>query len=194
VDFGDPAWLETERAWLSALRRGDRRAFDFLYKSYAQPLYRRVLLPRLGEPAAAEDALAETFRKAFQHLQNGRFSDQGKGLWPYLTTIATNQTHDLHRQQTRQGRALAGFASLMEMLPRGESGEDEAPSLRPAVTGVLARLNARYQRAIELRFMEERSRDECARILEVKLGTFDVLLLRALRAFRQQWQESHGER
>ena len=52
---------------------------------------------------------------------------------------------------------------------------------------MLARLNPRYRRALELRFFEERSRQECAAALEVKLGTFDVLLLRALRAFRKEW-------
>jgi RNA polymerase sigma-70 factor (ECF subfamily) len=52
---------------------------------------------------------------------------------------------------------------------------------------VLERLNDRYRRAIELRFLEELSRESCAAALDVKLGTFDVLLLRALRAFRKDW-------
>jgi DNA-directed RNA polymerase specialized sigma24 family protein len=59
---------------------------------------------------------------------------------------------------------------------------------------VLASVNPRYRRAIELRFLDDRSREDCARLMEVKLGTFDVLLLRALRAFRQQWHELIGER
>jgi RNA polymerase sigma factor (sigma-70 family) len=194
VNFDDPAWLDRERGWLSALKRGDRRAFDSLFQAYALPLYRQVLLPRLGEPAAAEDALAETFRKAFQQLQDGRYTDQGKGLWPYLATIATNQTHDLHREQTRRGRALAEFAALLQMLPASTPGGDDATALRSAVGHTLVRLNERYRRAIELRFIEERAREDCAAALAVKLETFDVLLLRALRAFRKQWQEIHGER
>ena len=53
---------------------------------------------------------------------------------------------------------------------------------------VLAAISPRYRRAIELRFLEDRPREQCAALLEVKLGTFDVLLLRALRAFRQAWE------
>jgi len=53
-------------------------------------------------------------------------------------------------------------------------------------------MNPRYKRAIELRFLEERTRQECADVLEVKLGTFDVVLLRALRAFRKEWEALMG--
>ncbi|MCB9624549.1 MAG: hypothetical protein H6723_14645 [Sandaracinus sp.] len=49
-------------------------------------------------------------------------------------------------------------------------------------------LNPRYRQAIELRFFDERERQDCADLLEVKLGTFDVLILRALRAFRKEWE------
>jgi len=54
-------------------------------------------------------------------------------------------------------------------------------------------LNERYRFAIELRFVEELSREECAARLGVKLGTFDVLLLRALRAFRKEWTARVGD-
>ena len=58
---------------------------------------------------------------------------------------------------------------------------------------MLEAINPRYRRAIELRFLEDKSREECAGAMEVKLGTFDVLLLRALRAFRKEWDALVGE-
>jgi DNA-directed RNA polymerase specialized sigma24 family protein len=63
-----------------------------------------------------------------------------------------------------------------------------ARDLGQRIGETLAGLNPRYRRAIELRLVEERSREACAEALEVKLGTFDVLLLRALRAFRTSWE------
>jgi RNA polymerase sigma-70 factor, ECF subfamily len=193
VTFDDPAWLAQERQWLDALARGDARAFDRIYQAFAGPLYRRVLLPKLGDPAAAEDALAETFRRALERLPS--FEDRGKGLWPYLATIATNLAHDVHRERARRGRALASFESLLAPLmaevPTPVDGPDQA-KVRAAVAGVLEALNPRYRQAIELRFFAEHSREECARRLEVKVGTFDVLLLRALRSFRERWQEIVG--
>ena len=70
---------------------------------------------------------------------------------------------------------------------------DEAPDgekLRAAVAAALGRINPRYRRALELRFFEEHERTACAAALEIKVGTFDVLLLRALRAFRAAWVDS----
>ncbi len=117
--------------------------------------------------------------------------------WAYLATIAANQAHDAHRERGRSGRALASFEALLAPLqppgapPAPDAGPERA-ALQAAVERVLAALNPRYRRAIELRFFQERGREECATILEVKLGTFDVLLLRALRAFRERWQEMVG--
>ena len=72
----------------------------------------------------------------------------------------------------------------------GQQLEDarEMARLRGRVSRCLEALNPRYRQAIELRFFEERERQECADVLEVKLGTFDVLILRALRAFRKEWE------
>jgi hypothetical protein len=41
--------------------------------------------------------------------------------------------------------------------------------------------------------LEDRPRVECARQMEITIGNFDVLLLRALRAFRGEWIAQHGE-
>ena len=77
----------------------------------------------------------------------------------------------------------------------GELAErkQEAERIRTSVGKVLEGLNPRYRRAIELRFLEDRPRQECADALEVKLGTFDVVLLRALRSFRKEWARVVGE-
>jgi RNA polymerase sigma-70 factor (ECF subfamily) len=193
VTFDDPAWLAQERQWLEALGRGDARAFDRVFQAFAGPLYRRVLLPKLGDPAAAEDALGETFRRVLERLP--RFEDRGKGLWPYLATIATNLAHDVHRERARHGRALANFEALLAPLagagPLPSEGPDQA-KVRESVASVLGALNPRYRQAIELRFFAEHSREECASLMDVKVGTFDVLLLRALRSFRERWQEIVG--
>jgi len=192
VTFTDPQWLEEERRCLGALRRGDRAAFGRLYQVMAPPLYARILLPRLSDPAAAEEALAETFARAVERL--GSYEDRGGSIWSWLVAIALNQALDQHRARARAGRGMAGFAALLGPLvgdaaaPNDEALDGE--KLRAAVAAALARLNPRYRRALELRFFEERERADCAAALEIKLGTFDVVLLRALRAFRAAWVDS----
>jgi RNA polymerase sigma-70 factor (ECF subfamily) len=46
--------------------------------------------------------------------------------------------------------------------------------------------------AIELRLVQELSREECAKRMNVTIGTFDVLLFRAVRAFRKHFGEREG--
>jgi len=197
VTFNDPAWLEQERRCLAELRRGDRTAFARLYGAFAQPLYARVLLPRLGDRQAAEDVLAETFRIMLEKLD--RYDDRGGSIWSWLATIAANKAHDVERERARRGKALRGFALLSAPLLEAQApgpGDDAGDSarLQAAVAQVMDGINPRYRRALTLRFIEDRPRAECAELLEVKIATFDVLLLRALRAFRERWQATAGAR
>jgi len=163
-----------------------------LYERFAGRLYTRVLLPKLGDEQAAEDALAETFRTALERLD--QYRDRGSSVWYWLARIASNKATDMYRRRARTKRVLSNFESLLEPMATtpGLADDELATSRRrqqlvEAVKKTLGGINPRYRRAIELRFLEERSRADCADQMEVKLGTFDVLLLRSLRAFRKQW-------
>jgi RNA polymerase sigma-70 factor, ECF subfamily len=189
----DSGW---ESRCLDEVRRGNRRAFSELYEAYAGRLYSHVLLPRLGNASAAEEALAETFRAALEHL--GGYERQPGGIFRWLTTIAMNKATDIHRERARTGKALASFESLVAPLRESPEafveGRLDQERLRLAVAEVLAQIPPRYRRAIELRVLEDLPRIECARRMEITIGNFDVLLLRALRAFREAWVARHGEK
>jgi len=196
VNFNDSVWLEEERRCVAALRRGERAAFTRLYNVMAPPLYERVLLPRLADAAAAEDVLVETFQRAVERLDS--YEDRGGSIWSWLVTIANHRAMDVHRARAREGRAHAGYQSLLApLLGEADTPHDDrldGERLRAAIAATLATLNPRYRRAIELRFLEDRERAACAEALAVTLGTFDVLLLRALRAFRDAWLNLHDGR
>lgn len=197
VDFTSEAWLARERALVAAARRGEPPAVAELYRAFAARLYRTVLMPRLGNAQAAEDALSEIFRTAIERLD--QYDERGTSLYFWLSRIAVNKATDMHRVKARTRRALTSFDELLAPLrpsaPRPEKElveREREVLLRDRVREVMGALNPRYARAIELRFFEDRSREECAEALEVKLGTFDVVLLRALRAFRKQWEALAG--
>ena len=108
-----------------------------------------------------------------------------------------NKAADLHRERARTGKALASFESLVAPLREGDRGPGleaerrfDLRRLQAAVDDVLGRLSPRYRQAIELRILDDLPRAECARALETTLGNFDVLVLRALRAFRAEWVSS----
>jgi len=197
--FDSPEHRRWEQRCLRRAQKGDRQAFAELYRKFADPLMGRILMPRLGNRQAAEDALSETFRMLLERLD--RFEDQGVSVWHWLSKVAVNKATDMHRVKGRTRRALVSFEGLLGPL-RSDSGprpdgalEDasEAEVLRGAIEATLAKLNPRYRTAIELRFMQELSREDCAQALEVKLGTFDVVVLRALRAFRREWERAFAQ-
>ncbi|HVU03104.1 MAG TPA: RNA polymerase sigma factor [Polyangiaceae bacterium] len=191
-ELNRPDRLREERALIDRARRGDRLALSELYRAHAPAIFARVLLPKLGNREAAEDALSETFRTAFEKLDT--FEARDVSLYFWLARIATNKALDMHRARASTGRALANFETFMAPLTEAPPDPATLFDLRAEVLGarekvkqVLGKLNPRYRRTIELRFVEDLSREACAEALEVKLGTFDVLLLRALRAFKKEW-------
>lgn len=94
----------------------------------------------------------------------------------------------------REGCRRAGLAHGDGLEGPGPARIGGVPDFgRDAIARVLESINPRYRRAIELRFLEEQPREACATALGVTLGTFDVVLLRALRAFRAQWSAAIGE-
>ncbi len=191
-----PERLAWERGLVERHRAGDRAAFEALYRAYAAALYARVLLPLLRQPALAEDALADTFASAHEDLGARSLGLGDRSLYFWLARIAKNRALDLLRRTALRRARVADLSRHVERLQLDDPDPETALSLRHEsehargrVVAVLAALPPRYRQAIELRFFEERSRDDCARALAVKVPTFDVLLLRALREFRQRWEK-----
>jgi RNA polymerase sigma-70 factor (ECF subfamily) len=199
ANLNDSSRRRWERECVARALGGDPEAFGEIYDAYAEPIYRRVLYPLLGNAAAAEDALAESFRVAYQRLD--RYQPGDVSIYYFLAAIARNKALDMHRARKVTGRALANFQALLEPLTRAPESpeqllEDESSrrQLGSAVHATLQQINARYREAIALRFLEDQPREVCASRLGVKVATFDVLLLRALRAFRKRWEELRVER
>jgi RNA polymerase sigma factor (sigma-70 family) len=192
--FQEAEWMLWERACLARIRRGDADAFAELYRAFSGPLYAQILMPRLGQPALAEEALADTFRSALERLDT--FRDHRQSIWSWLARIAVNRATDQHRHRARTQVALASFGDLLgaQASPQVDPHDAleraaEQQRLRAAIAATLETIAPRYRRAIELRLVEERERADCAAVLSVTVPTFDVVLLRAVRAFRKAWTE-----
>ena len=178
--------LEEERAVITRLQQGDRNAFATLYAWYGDPIYRQAILPRVPVRELAEDCLRDTFRTALEKIASFHVEDRSIFFW--LRRIAVNKAIDVHRR-TRRDRDLAA-AVQAEPGPEvsGSATPDrglELEDTRRMVETSLSRLSERYAQVLRLRLLEELPREECAAILGVKMGNFDVLLHRAAKAFRK---------
>lgn len=193
--------LEAERRHVEEARAGNLDAMRPILERYAQPLYGTVILPRLGDAASAEEVLRDTLATAVEKID--RFTWQGRSIYPWLRQIAINKVYDVHRQAKRSRRLADALVHEVETESDPDSHADaqliadqERRAHRSRIDETMARLPERYRTAIELRLVEELSREECARRLGVTVGTFDVVLFRAVRAFRKQFgePESRGDR
>lgn len=184
--------LPEEQQQIAAAQAGDLAALRPLLERLAGPLYGTVILPRTGDAASAEELLRDALATAVEKI--GQFRWQGHGLYPWLRQIALNKVHDAHRQARRTRRLADALAHEVEPGSAPEShadarlmAEQERRAHRARIDATLARVHPRYRAAIELRLVEELPREACAARLEVSVGTFDVLLFRAVRAFRREF-------
>ena len=163
-----------------------------ILEHYASPLYGTVILPRLGDSASAEEVLRDTLATAVEKIK--RFTWQGKSIYPWLRQIAINKVYDVHRQSKRSRRLADAMvhelASETDPASHADAlliADQERRAHRDHIDETMTLLQERYRIAIELRLVQELSREECARRLDVTIGTFDVLLFRAVRAFRKHF-------
>lgn len=182
--------LERERLLVERAHRGDRAAVGELLSTHGPALYRSVLLPRLGSEAAARDALSEVYARVVERID--RFTWQNVGFWPWLRTVALRVALDQLRARKRLvlwdaedvAREMDAAQTTTPIDQRlGEHRERLAA--RAKVEAALGRIHPRYARAIRLRLLEERTREESARELGVTTATFDVVLHRAMNALRK---------
>ena len=190
--------LEREQRLVEEAQRGNLDAMRPILERYAQPLYGTVILPRLGDSASAEDVLRDTLATAVEKI--GRFTWQGKSIYPWLRQIAINKVYDVHRQSKRSRRLADAMVHEVPAETDPDTHADaqlmadqERRAHRERIDTAMEGLAERYRTAIELRLVQELSREECAKRLGITIGTFDVLLFRAVRAFRKQFGDRAGE-
>jgi len=184
--------LESERLLVEEAKRGNPDAMRPIFEQYADPLYSTVILPRLGDPSSAEDVLRDTFITAIEKID--KFQWTGRSIYAWLRQIAINKVYDTHRKSQRSRRLANAVAQETPSATSPSDGADarliaaqERELNRARIASTLAALSDRYRIAIELRLIDELSREECAERLAITVGTFDVLLHRAIRSFRKHF-------
>ncbi|ACY14690.1 RNA polymerase, sigma-24 subunit, ECF subfamily [Haliangium ochraceum DSM 14365] len=186
--------LEEEQQLVEEAQRGNLQAMRPLFERYASPLYATVILPRLGNAVSAEEVLRDTLATAVEKIHKFRW--QGKSIYPWLRQIAVNKVYDVHRRSKRTKKLVDALAVE---LPRATAPEARADAQliieqervmnRARIDDTLEKLSDRYRLAIRLRLIEELPREECAQRMEINVGNFDVVLFRAVRAFRKRFGE-----
>lgn len=184
-----------EQRRIEAAKRGELAALRPLFEQSAGPLLAKIILPRVGDRADAEDVLRETITAAVSSI--GGYQWTGRPFYVWLRAIAINKANDLLRRRKRARaieESLAADPSVIGTRFEGAAEQliaaQERERSHQRIRETLEQLSPRYRRAIALRLLEERSRAECAELMSTSVATFDVVFFRALRAFRKNYGSS----
>jgi RNA polymerase sigma-70 factor (ECF subfamily) len=145
------------------IARGDRGAFETLYRRYVRSIY-ALALRRLGDPHTAEDAVQEAFAAVWRSAATYR-PERGPAA-PWLYSIARNAAVDRLRSRTL-------FAEVPDSPDEGPGPERRAEHewLSWRVHRALEELPETEREVIALAYWGGRSQSEIAEELGVPLGT-----------------------
>jgi RNA polymerase sigma-70 factor (ECF subfamily) len=185
---------------IEALRLGDRREFARLVDVYSGPLF-RLALKMLGNAPDAEDALQNTFIKAFQHVDKfeGRSS-----LSTWLYRIASNEALMLLRKRRPE-------TNFSDVTPEVEDDQNLDPvqftdwCCLPEEEYLSAEGRIAMDRAVEhlpetlrivfvLRDLEDLSIQETSQVLGLSETAVKTRLLRARLRLREELSSYYGDR
>jgi RNA polymerase sigma-70 factor, ECF subfamily len=158
-------------------KRGDRDAFGELYRLHHARIFRmaRLHLGDLGD--GAEDAVAETFLRAWAALP--RYRVTGAPFVAWLFGIARHVVLD----EVARGRRVMPREELPERA-RGWTVDD-----RLTLAQALDRLPAAQRQVVELKYLAGMRNEEVASALGKSKGAINAMQWRALGTLREILEE-----
>ena len=151
---------------LEAIRRGDARALEELYRRHSPRIY-ALLLRMLRETADAEETLQETFIDAWRRAPEYAVSRGSVEAW--LITIARSRAID----RIRNRGARLRLVRQSEQLAPVETATPEPPDVhaQTRLRRAMGTLPPEQRRALELAYWDGLSQSEISRETGDPLGT-----------------------
>jgi RNA polymerase sigma-70 factor, ECF subfamily len=172
---------------VDAARHGDAAAQGALFDRY-YPAIHRYTCARLGRPADADDATAETFVSALAALP--RFAWRQVPFEAWLFRIAASKVADHHRRRHRRPEAPLDEATDSLLAVVADPMELAVTSDRDSrLAAAVDRLPAVQRDVVVLRFFLGRSVRETATSLGRTEGAVRQLQLRALARLRGEVEQ-----
>lgn len=186
--MSDRALPTDDAAIVEALRQRDQRAAELVMRRHNRALW-RITRSILRDDHDAEDAVQETYLRAFARIQHFR-ADSSLGTW--LGRIAINEA--LRRVQRRRAAAEAFGPVTGEAEWDRVSGEIQSQSpehaaarqeIRKLVERAVDDLPAHFRVVFVLRIIEQFSISDTAEVLGIPAATVKTRLHRAIAQLRE---------
>jgi RNA polymerase sigma-70 factor (ECF subfamily) len=172
-----PAALGDDVQLIAACRRGEARAMEMLYHQFKRRVF--GMAHRIVGVNDAEEVAQEVFVRVFRGLANFR-GDSALSTWIYRLTVNAALSH-LARRGRRQ--EVSSEDALIEVPAPPEPERD--PALASRIEAALQELPPGYRAILVLHDVEGLSHEECAAILECRVGTCKSQLHKARARMRE---------
>jgi RNA polymerase sigma factor (sigma-70 family) len=151
-----------------------------IYEDLSDAIFRHCFF-RLRDREKARDTTQETFLRYWRSIQEGKVIDNPRA---FLYKIATNLIIDASRRQT---------SLSLEQLEEGvgfEPGEDDSERQQNFLDGAVAlakleELDPKYRDAVYLRYVDQLSPGEIAKVMGANEGTVSVWIHRGIERLRE---------
>src|ERR1700736_3343027 len=197
AQFGVTAGASDDLDLVHASKNGDVAAFEQLVKRYDRKLL-RIAHNVTHNTEDSQDAVQETFLKAFRHL--GQFREDSK-FSTWLIRITVNQSlMKLRKRATRDVSLDEDFQADRDMLPIDAA--DWAPNpeqlywaseLRDILVNTLSELRPVLRAVFVLRDIEGLSTDQTAEVLNLSHTAVKARLWRARLQLRERLNKYFGK-
>lgn len=171
--------MDDTEALIKNAQNGDKDAYGKLYKQYYTRIYRYCRLNLYNAPVA-DDACQEVFIRAWKALPKFTLKDGGT-FQAFLFRIARNLIIDLSRKKKEISIEAIGEISKEENLIEGIAQKEDIQRVRNA----MAKLPDVDRQIIILRYFEEMSHSDIAKIINIKEGALRVRTIRLLKKLKE---------
>lgn len=141
-------------------------AFETLLTDYQDKVF-RLCYSMLGDRAQAEDAAQDSFLRIWKAMDRYR-GDSAVGTWVFSITRNVCLTAIAKRAARRSAP-----------IEEAERATPQAPGRERDMLRMVGQLPENYRQVVMLFYMEERSYEEVARMLDLPVGTVKTHLHRA---------------
>ena len=177
------AALADDAQLIAACRRGEARAMERLYHQYKRRVF--GMAHRIVGSSDAEEVAQEVFVRVFRGLAAFR-GDSQLSTWIYRLTVNAALSHLARRGRRHE----VGDDALTEVPAPALAERDSALASR--IEAALGKLPAGYRAILVLHDVEGLSHEECAAILECRVGTCKSQLHKARARMRELLGDSLG--
>lgn len=175
----------TSKEELQLVKRSQNEisAFEKLYEFYLPKLYNYAFY-RTGSQQEAEDIVSQTFIKALEHLKKGEIKYISFKNWLYK--VCSNIIIDNWRKSSHAQSALP-YCLDDNDVDFSENIADKLTILR-----TLYKLTEEQQQVLLLRYVQDLSICEVAKIMEKSEGAIKQLAFRGLKNMKERMAKCDG--